>query len=106
MKPKVFFDEAVAKRVETALIGEFGYRFSELVGIPDTDGKKTLVFVLHKFFEFEKRNIGKAYSITWPYVKTVADQLTDKFLEDVNFRERIIRVLRNVGYRNDLKIVA
>lgn len=106
MEPKLFFDEAVAKRVEAALMGEFGYLYSELVGLPDTDAKKALVFVLFKFFEFEKRNIGKAYSMTWPYVPTVSDQLTDKFLQDVPWREKIIRVLVASGYRNDLKVVA
>lgn len=103
MEAKVY-DEVFAKRVEQAVMEAFGCQLSELVGLKDTEGKEALVFVLFKFYDFDKKQLGKAYWITWPYVPTVADKMTERFLGDKNYREKVKMVLAQVGYSNNLKV--
>lgn len=100
----VVYNEDLAKLAEQAVMKSFGCSLYDLVGFVDTEGKKTMVFVLHKFYDFDKKHIGKAYWMTWPYVPTVADEMTERFLGDAVYREKVTAVLAELGYKNELKV--
>ena len=97
MKTAVYNKEKCSE-VENAVIGEFGCSYSEIVNFTDTFSKKTVVFLLAKFYDFDKYNLGKAYQMTYLYVPTVVEQLEFQFLTDWSFREKIINVLKKLDY--------
>lgn len=98
MKPTTF-DIEKAKSVECAVCSEFECSVSDIVSLTDTMVKKVVVFVLRKFYDFNIHQIGNAYKMTYLYVPTVVNELENRFLNDVIFRNKIITVCNEIGYR-------
>lgn len=94
------YNEEIAKQVEDAVMQVYGCRFSEIVGCIDTPSKKVVVFILSKLFDFDKRNIAVAYSMTYLYVPTVVDEIEMQFIISPAAREKIINVSKLIGYES------
>lgn len=92
------FNEATAKSVETAVMQEFDCKYSEVIGLADTVYKKVVVFVLSKLYSFNQRQLCRAYSMNFLYVPTVVSEIEDRFMLDVEMRERICRICKSIGY--------
>lgn len=98
MQTTTTFDKQKCAAVETAVMNVLGCKIHEIVNYPDTFSKKVVVFVLSKFYDFDKRNVGTAYQMTYLYVPTVVDELEFRMLTDWKFRETICLILKELGY--------
>ncbi|MBF04999.1 MAG: hypothetical protein CMP76_17115 [Flavobacterium sp.] len=100
MNTTILYNEDIAKEVETAVMCVFGCKLTDLVGFFDTDYKKIVVFVLSKLYGFDKRNIAQAYSMSYMYVPTVVDEIELRYLLDVKIREKLIEIVKIIGYES------
>lgn len=98
MNNTITFNEDKAKLVDAAVMFEFGAKYSDICGIADTMEKKVVVFILNKLLGFDKRNIGRAYQMTYLYVPTVVEQIEYQYIVDVSLREKVINVCKRIGY--------
>lgn len=96
------YDELQAKKVETAVISEFGCQLKDIISSPDTIVKRVVVFVLFKFFGYQKRNIGAVYSVTWLYIPKLSELIENAMVNDEVFRKKVLNVLKNCGYEKIL----
>jgi len=94
----ITFDKNKCAEVESAVMREFDCKYHDLVGYTDTFTKKVVVFLLSKFYDFDKRNLGVAYQMTYLYVPTVVEQLEFQMFTDVNFRRSVCLILKELGY--------
>lgn len=94
----ITFDKKKCAEVENAVMCEFDCKYHDIVSFPDTFEKKVVVFLLSKFYDFDKRNLGKAYQMTYLFVPTVVDQLEFQLFTDWKFRAKIAIVLKNLKY--------
>jgi hypothetical protein len=98
MQTTTTFDKQKCAAVETAVMNVLDCNLHEIVNYPDTFSKKVVVFVLSKFYDFDKRNVGTAYQMTYLYVPTVVDELEFRMLTDWKFRETICLILNQLNY--------
>jgi hypothetical protein len=98
MQTTTAFDKEKCAAVEQSVMKVLNCNLYEIVNYPDTFSKKVVVFVLSKFYDFDKRNVGRAYQMTYLYVPTVVDELEFKILTDFKFREQVSMILKEVGY--------
>ena len=94
------YNEQKAKEVENAVMAVFQCKLSEIIGPIDTQYKKVVVFILNKLLDYDKRNIGVAYTMTYLYVPAVVDEIERKFLLDIEIREKITEVTKIIGYES------
>jgi hypothetical protein len=94
----IAFDKNKCVEVENAVISEFDCKHHDIFGFPDTFPKKVVVFLLSKFYDFDKRNLGTAYQMTYLYVPTVVEELEFRLLTDWHFRAKIAIVLKILNY--------
>jgi hypothetical protein len=100
----ITFDKQKCAEVESAVMLEFDCKYHDLVGFPDTFEKKVVVFLLSKFYDFDKRNLGTAYQMTYLFVPTVVEQLEFQLLTDFRFRARIAIILNSLKYESKEKV--
>ena len=98
MQTTTAFDKQKCAAVEQAVMQVLDCNLHEIVNFPDTFSKKVVVFVLSKFYDFDKRNIGQAYQMTYLYVPTVVDEMEFRLLTDWKFREQISLILNKLNY--------
>lgn len=96
------YDEMKAKEVEKAVIGEFDCQLKDIVSSRDTLVKRVVVFVLFKFYGYQKRNIGAVYSVTWLYIPKLSELIENTMVHDADFREKVLNVLKKCGYEKVL----
>lgn len=92
------FDKQKCAAVEQAVMNVLDCNLHEIVNYPDTFSKKVVVFVLSKFYDFDKRNVGVAYQMTYLYVPTVVDQMEFRMFTDWKFREQVAMILKHLNY--------
>jgi hypothetical protein len=73
-----------------------------MLGYHDTVFKKVIVYALYRFYNFDARAVGKAYQMTYLYVPTVVDEMEFQMLVVSGFRDKIVQVLKLVGYEANL----
>lgn len=83
------FDTEKANSIENAVCREFGFSISEIVSYRDTMAKKVVVFLLVKYFEFNKRVIGRKYQMSYLYVPTVIAEMEQMRKVVAVFKEKI-----------------
>jgi len=98
MQTTTAFDKEKCAAVETAVMKVLDCNIHEIVNFPDTFSKKVVVFVLSKFYDFDKYNLARAYQITYLYVPTVVEQMEFQLLTDWHFREKVSLILKDLGY--------
>jgi hypothetical protein len=102
MSKTTTFDKEKATEIEAAICDAFGCSVSDLIGYHDTTFKKVVVYVLHRFLDYDARSIGRAYQMTYLYVPAVVDEIEFQMLVVSGFRGKIIEVLKNIGYEANL----
>jgi hypothetical protein len=98
MSKTITFDKEKAVELEQAVCSVFGCEVSDLLGYPDTIFKKVVVYVLHRFLDYDSRSIGRAYQMTYLYVPTVVDEMEFQMLVVGGFRDKIVEVCKKIGY--------
>lgn len=98
----ITFDENKAKEIEQIVCGVFGFYPLDIVRIKDTFSKKVVVFLLFKYFGFDKRNIGRAYQMTYLYVPTVVAEMESMYDRECEFEFKIDCVLKKMGYEEKI----
>lgn len=98
MQKTTTFNQEKANEVENAVCEYFGCNTSDIATYSDTLFKKVVVYVLYRFFDYHQRSIGAAYQMTYLYVPTVADEIEFQMLVVKGFREKIVGILKSVGY--------
>lgn len=98
MQTTTAFDKEKCAAVEQSVMKVLNCNLHEIVNYPDTFSKKVVVFVLSKFYDFDKRNVGRAYQMTYLYVPTVVDELEFRLLSDWDFRNKINCILKELNY--------
>ena len=96
------FNLEKAKIIEDAVCVEFGCSIYEIICFKNTFFKKVVVFLLSKVHEYNKRNIGHKYQITYLYVPTVVEELEWQFKNVEAFQVSINNVCKKIGYEQNL----
>ena len=98
----ITFDIEKAKILEDAVCMEFGCSIYEIVCFKNTFFKKVIVFLLTKIHQYNKRNIGIKYQITYLYVPTVVQELEYQYKNVLVFKNAIDNVCKKLGYEPNL----
>lgn len=96
------FDQLKAKEVEAIVCETFGCRIADIVCYSDTVFKKVVVYVLSKFYAYDRRSIGHAYQMTYLYVPTVVEEMEVQMRLLTGFRDKIVEVLKRVEYETNV----
>jgi len=103
MESTAMFEKETASKVEQTVCEVFECIRPDIIGFGDTVPKKVVVFILSKFYGFDKRLIGNEYKITYLFVPTVVEKIELQMLRNEVFRAKILAVCRAVNYSNNLK---
>lgn len=94
------FDSEKAMQVIEAVCEQYGCNQRDVFGVKDTVFKKSVVYVLFKFYGFDWRLIGTHFQMTYLFVPTAADEIENMVLRVPGFRLKMIQVLKNIGYES------
>jgi hypothetical protein len=89
----ITFDTEKANRIENAVCSEFGFSISEIVSYRDAMAKKVVVFLLVKYFGWDKRMIGRKYQMSYLYVPTVVLEMEQMEKVVAVFKVKICLIL-------------
>ena len=92
------FDAEKATAIENSVSIVFECAVLHMVSMKDTDAKKVLVYVLFSFYKFDLYQLGNVYKISPLYVKAIANAFENKYLQNIDFREKILTILKQTGY--------
>lgn len=96
------FDIQKAENVSDFVCETFACSKGDVFCFKDTVFKKSVAYVLFKFFEYDKRLIASYLNMTYLYVPTAADEIENMFLRVPGFRNNLIEVLKKSGYEREL----
>lgn len=96
------FNLEKAIMIEEAVCAEFGCSVHEIVCFRNTFFKKVVVFLLTKIHQYNRRNIGLKYQITYLYVPTVVQELEYQYKNVFVFKTAIDNVCKKLGYEPNL----
>jgi hypothetical protein len=98
------FDKEICERVEQSAVQVLDCNLHDIVGFCDSEAKKVVVFLLAKFYDFDKYNLGKAYQLYYGYVPTLVELYEFKLLTCEVFRNVVFEILNNCSYGSNLDI--
>jgi hypothetical protein len=99
-----YFDKEICHEVEQAVMQAYDCGLHDIVGFMDSEAKKVVVFLLAKFYDMDKYNLGKAYQMYHGYVPTVVELLEFKLLSCEIFRMRVTKILNGLNYGSKVDI--
>jgi hypothetical protein len=98
------FDKEICERVEQAAMRVLDCDLHTIVGYMDSEPKKVVVFLLSKFYDFDKYNLGNAYQMYHGFVETVVELYEFKLLSCEVFRGVVCEILNKCSYGSNLDI--
>lgn len=90
------FNPEKAKIISNQVCVEFDFAMNEVSAFKDTFAKKVVVFILIKYFGYDKRNVGNAYKMTYLYVPTVVNEMDVMLRLVPSFLGKINQILKNI----------
>jgi hypothetical protein len=92
------FNIEKAKIIENAVFEEFGCSVRDIICYKDTFFKKVVVFLLVKIHDYNSRNVGMNYQMSYLYVPTVVAEIERDLNEIEVLRIAIEKVYKKLGY--------
>lgn len=97
------FDQGFIDKLVFEVCQEFMCERSDIYGLTDSIFKKTVVFVLFKFYKYNKRQIGNNFRINYLYVPTASDEMEYLLFTVNGYRSKIISILKKIGYEGNVE---
>jgi hypothetical protein len=98
------FDKEICERVEQSAVQVLDCNLYDILGFCNSEAKKVVVFLLAKFYGFDKYNLGRQYQMYYGYVPTVVELYEFKLLGCEVFRSVVCEILNKCNYGSNLDI--
>jgi len=82
--------------LHAAIMAEYKCCLSDIIGVKDTSEKMVAVFFLRHFYDLDKREIARVYSMNTFYVDTVVGGAMRAYADKPDFANMVHRILNYI----------